>query len=229
MKSDAVVSTVVGEAAVPTIFEPTPRFDRGVHKTLEVDAERLNAVLKALDVAYQLGEAAPIVSLINAHVDVTIDPEQFFESDDGYPACGNLPHYIPQIVRAEGSMVFGLGVLGEIYDADLLVGNELIDHSRPVSPQWLAADVTLPFRYSSADEMLEVVDFAAGINDEALSAASEAFDMGELGDDISGVGDFQVDALDDWAARLRNGLADFKLALEDVAARDGIVMNWFER
>lgn len=214
---------------MPSIFEPTPRFAKGVHKTLEVDAERLNAVLKALDVAYQVGEAAPIVSLINTHVDVAIAPDQFFESEDGYPASGNLAHYIPKIVGAEGAVNFGLGVLGEIYDADLLVGEELIDTSAPVSPAWLKANISLPFRYCSAEEMLERVDFKAGLDDEALAAASEAFDMGELGDDISGVGDFQVDALDDWAARLRDGLADFKFALEDVDARDGIVLNWYER
>jgi hypothetical protein len=215
--------------SVPTIFEPTPRFSRGVQKTLEVDAERLNAVLKALDVAYQVGEAKPIVSLINTHADVAIKPDQFFESDDGYPACGNLTHYIPAIVRADGATVFGLGVLGEIYDADLLVGSELVSRDKPVSPEWLEADIALPFRYCAAEEMLDTVDFTAGLDDDALAAASEAFDMGELGDDISGVGDFQVDALDDWAARLRNGLTDFKLALEDVAARDGIVLNWYQR
>lgn len=212
-----------------SIFEPTPRFQRGAHKTVEVDPERLTALLKALDVAHTVGEAAPIVSLINEHVGVRLEPKQFFDADDGYPASANLPHYIPEIVRADGATIFGLDVLGEIFAADLQVGQPLTDNSKPVSPQWLSTEIELNFAYCTAEELLSTVDFTAGINAEALSAASEAFDMGELGDDISGVGDFQVDALDDWAARLRDALADFRFALQDIAARDGVVLSWYER
>lgn len=212
-----------------SIFEPTPRFSKGVHKTLEVDVARLNATLKALEVAHQLGEAAPIVSLIREHVGVNLDPAEFFAAEDGYPACNNLGHYIPEIVRAEGAHQFGLDVLGEIYAGELRAGRELIDNSNPESPAWLQADIELPFTYCPAAELIDAIDFSAGINQEAVGAASEAFDMGELGDDISGVGEFQVDALDDWAARLRDALVDFRLALEDIAARDGIVLNWYDR
>ena len=212
-----------------SIFEPTPRFSRGAHKTVEVDDERLAALLKAIDVARTVGESAPIVSLVNKHVGVRLEPDQFFESDDGYPACANLGHYIPEIVRADDATVFGLDILGEIYAADLQIGEPLTDPDKPVSPAWLAAEIELPFTYCTAAQLLERIDFGAGINDEALAAASEAFDMGELGDDISGVGDFQVDALDDWAARLRDALADFKFALEDIAAREGTVLTWYEQ
>lgn len=214
---------------VPSIFEPTPRFTKGVHKTLEVDAERLAATLKALHVARQLGEAAPIVSLINEYASVSLDPEQFFAADDGYPPCGNLAHYIPEILRADGAHQFGLDVLGEIYAGSLQAGSELIDRSKPESPAWLKAEIELPFTYCAATDLLGAIDFSAGIDQEAVGAASEAFDMGELGDDISGVGDFQVDALDDWAARLRDALADFRLELEDIEARDGIVLSWYDR
>ena len=218
-----------GELKVPNIFEPTPRFSKGVHKTLEVDADRLAATLAALDVARQFGDANPIVSLINEHVDVTLDPVEFFAADDGYPSCGNLQHYLPQILRAEGALQFGLDVLGEIYAGDLKAGRELVDGSKPESPAWLAAEIELPFSYCGAAELLESIDFSIGIDPDAVGAASEAFDMGELGDDISGVGDFQVDALDDWAARLRDGLADFKRELEDIEAREGIVLSWYDR
>lgn len=211
------------------IFEPTPRFSKGVHKTLEVDPDRLAVTLRALDTARQLGDAGPIVALISEHAAVTLDAEQFFRSDDGYPACGNLAHYIPKIVRAEGALQFGLDMLGEIYDGDLQAGHPLIDESNPESPAWLGAAIDLPFTYCSAEELLDAIDFTVGIDQEAVGAASEAFDMGELGDDISGVGDFQVDALDDWAARLRDALADFRLELEDIAARDGVVLSWYER
>ncbi len=212
-----------------SIFEPTPRFSKGVHKTLEVDSARLDATLKALDVARQLGEAAPIVSLIKAYAGVSLDAAQFFTAEDGYPASGNLAHYIPQILRAEGTHTFGLDLLGEIYAGNLQAGRELIDRSKPESPAWLHSDIELPFRYCPAAELLGAIDFSAGIDQEAVGAATEAFDMGELGDDISGVGDFQVDALDDWAARLRNALADFKFALEDIVARDGVVLTWYDR
>jgi hypothetical protein len=214
---------------VHSIFEPTPRFAKGVHKTLEIDAERLAATLKALEVACTVGEAAPIVSLINNHAGVFLEASEFFEADDGYPPCGNLNHYIPEILRADGATQFGLDVLGEIYAGSLHAGSELIDKSKPVSPAWLSAEITLPFTYGTADELLGAIDFSAGIDQEAVGAISEAFDMGELGDDISDVGEFQVDALDDWAARLRDGLADFRFALEDIAARDGIVLSWYDR
>jgi len=214
---------------VPSIFEPTPRFAKGVHRTVEIDNDRLEATLKALEVAYQAGESAPIVSLINEYCSVSLDPAQFFASDDGYPPCGNLGHYIPTILRAEGATQFGLDVLGEIYAGSLQAGSALVDRTAAVSPEWLAAEIELPFTYSSAQELIGSIDFTAGINNEALAAASEAFDMGELGDDISGVGEFQVDALDDWAARLRDALADFRFALEDIDAREGIVLSWYDR
>ena len=210
-------------------FEPTPRFTRGVHKTLEVDPGRLAATLEALEVARQLGDARSIVALIKAHVSVTLDPEQFFAADDGYPASANLSHYIPEILRADGANLFGLDVLGEIYAGDLQAGRPLLDPASPDSPEWLRAEIDLPFTYCTANELLGAIDFSVGINRDAVGAASEAFDMGELGDDISGVGDFQVDALDDWAARLRNALADFRLELEDIGARDGIVLSWYDR
>lgn len=214
---------------MPSLFEPAPRFTRGVHKAIEVDPERLNATLKALDVAYTVGEAAPIVSLITEHVGVKLDPRSFWESEDGYPACGHLDHYIPEIVRADGATQFGLDLMGEIYAKDVQVGSVLLDRDKPMSPEWLRADPPLPFTYAPAAEMLDAIDFTAGIDEQALAAASEAFDMGELGDDISGVGDFQVDALDDWAARLSHALADFRFTLEDIAARDGIVLSWYEQ
>ena len=213
---------------MPSIFEPAARFSRGVHKAIAVDAERLTAVLKALDVAFVVGEPAPLVSLIDAHVGVSLDPAAFWESDDGYAPCHRLHHYIPKILAADGASPFGLDVLGEIYDENLVLGAELLDRNKAVSPEWLTADPQLPFRYAAAEELLASIDFTAGIDEGGLSSASEAFDMGELGDDISGVGDFQVDALDDWAARLGHALTDFRINLEDIAARHGIVLNWYE-
>lgn len=210
------------------IFQPTPRFQKGVHKALEVDAERLTATIKALDVARQVGEAAPIVSLIREHAGVRVDPTEFFEAEDGYPACGNLMHYIPLILRADGASEFGLDMLGEIYIANMQAGRPLVDESGPESPAWLDADIELPFTYCPAAELLETLDFGAGIDQDAVGAASEAMDMGELGDDISGVGDFPVDALDDWAGRLRDALADFRIELENIAAHDGIVLTWYD-
>ncbi len=211
-----------------SIFEPAARFARGAHKALEVDVEKLEALRRALDVARSVGNAAPITSLISAHASVSIDPENFWESEDGYAACHHLHHYIPQIVRVDGASIFGLDLLGEIYSVDLVTGDELIDRSKAVSPEWLEANPNLPFRVAPADVLVNQIDFQAGLDEGSLSSVSEAFDMGELGDDISGVGDFQVDALDDWAARLRDGLADLKMQLEDIDARDGLVLNWYE-
>lgn len=213
---------------MPSIFEPAARFTRGIHRALEVNRDRLDAVERALDAAYTVGSAAPIVSLINEHVDVSVDAETFWRSDDGYPACRHLRHYVPQIVRAPGATMFGLDLLGEIYPVNLTTGSELVDRSRPMSPEWLEAEPDLPFRCATPEELLAVIDFNAGLDESALSSVSEAFDMGELGDDISGVGDFQVDALDDWAARLRDALADFQLQLTDIAAREGEVLTWYE-
>lgn len=211
------------------IFEPTPRFLRGAHKAIEVDEAHHTALREALAVAHDFGDAAPVVALINARTSVTISAADFFTSDDSYPACTNLVHYIPRVLRADGAAIFGLDVLGEIYSADLVRGAELVDTTSPVSPAWLAANIDLPFRVTSAAALLAETDFTAGIDQDAVGNASEAFDMGELGDDISGVGDFQVDALDDWAARLRDGLADYRFALEDIAARNGTVLTWYDR
>ena len=212
---------------MPGLFEPTPRFTRGDHKALEVDADRLQQCIEALNAARQLGDAAPIVALIDAHAGVRLLADQFFVSDDGYPPAGNLEHYIPKIVRAEGATVFGLGVLGEIYATDICIGDALVDLDAPESPDWLDARIDLPFRFTSAETLFNEIDWRAGIDDDAISTASEAYDMGEMGDELSGTG--VVDALDDWAARLRDALEDFKLDLEDIAARDGHVISWYER
>lgn len=214
---------------VPNIFEPTPRFSRGTHKALEVDVAQLDALRDALAVARQLGDAGPIVALINDRTNVTLSAAEFFESPDRYPACANLTHYIPRIVRRDGASQFGLDVLGEIYAGELAHGAELIDVYTPISPAWLSAAIELPFRVETAASLLASTDFTSGIDQDAVGRATEAFDLGELGDDISGVGDFQVDALDDWAARLRDALDDYQLALQDIAARDGTVLTWYDR
>ena len=137
-----------------------------------------------------------------------------------------------QLIDVRSNLEYSRGALKNAVNIPLETipnNTDTIDKSKPVSPAWLSAEITLPFTYGTADELLGAIDFSAGIDQEAVGAISEAFAMGELGDDISDVGEFQVDALDDWAARLRDGLADFRFALEDIAARDGIVLSWYDR
>lgn len=213
---------------MPFLFEPKSEGKRGSHRALEVDPERLGALTKALDLARTYGKAAPIVSLINEHASVTLDVATFFRADDGYPSCGNLGHYIPEVLRAEGAAEFGLDNYGPIFNFDLLIGDPLMNLESPEAPEWIDAAPKLDFVVALASRLLDDIDFAAGVDDDAIAEASELLDRGELGDDISSVGEFQVDALDDWAAELHFRLDDLRFTLESIADRDGIVLSWYE-
>jgi hypothetical protein len=148
----------------------------------------------------------------------------FFESKDGYPTARHLGR---RLVEAVGiSEDYGLDILGAVCGASLAHGLALIDFGAPVCPQWLEVDPSLPHRYCSAEELLDVLDFEAEIDPKAIAEVTEAYDRDSLPVDVSDY--LAVDLFEGWGRALTSRLCDFRAHLEKSVSNAGHVMTWYE-
>ena len=211
---------------MPIVLEPYPTFKNGIHRAYEIRHDRMVEVRAALQLARSFGSPEDLVAYIQRCIPGSImNARDFFESEDGYPHCGFLPEALIEVLKVGPDI--GIGPMASGLASNLVIGEWLWDEDDALSPAWLASGPSLPFQFSRARDLLNVLDFEPDLDADAISDVQEAIDMGDL--PLSGDDFLSVDAKDELEKQLGRRLVIYHDALHRIAARGGWVVSWYDR